>query len=625
MNRTVSVIVLVVLVVVGTMSPSVLASETRTVHGSITLTNGHGHDADFTWNISDPNNTYLFNWNQTVEGFQNDTGLNGTFTGPFLPPGEVMIVENLNDIDTLTICGQTRFQSSWIMSGSSESYWRVPERGPGYGGIVNLTIWRIDSPGILNFTNAWEPNSASHPILVFNYSYELTNTELNDTYRFYNTTTSWDNHTFNSTWVRVAAPIHGDDSYAFRWEVTNRSTYYEHWVRLAQNDIGGDRIYTTWLFYPNGTRYFLNADLDVSVLHVFGMGHSVWGDTAENVVDDPVIQWDVQLRDPIDEGDNLTVMVPFVSPVTNDSQVRISVATFNGSWSAWFYASEDGPTDFGLKSWTWDAGWPAQNFTITLTIMNTTRTLWIYDPNTEGDPDFPYLFSRYNYTSHDWAPAGYNFGGIPYGILQVTNGSWENTQPVHEFYLGGRQVDPDSVYNKAWGRSRSSQHSDDWILDMLVTGYEGIARVTAAISFSFDGQFGRAWDALDFDTPFPTDAPWYFGKYYLQFVMAVKDFLGDLGDKFWSAMAWIYEGIVWLVENAGWVLAGAFKILTLFIAIPIWGRFFLVIGALIKFGWIMAQDGLIKSAEFASEFWSNYIATSYAKKFVSRVPIPGVK
>jgi hypothetical protein len=79
-------------------------------------------------------------------------------------------------------------------------------------------------------------------------------------------------------------------------------------------------------------------------------------------------------------------------------------------------------------------------------------------------------------------------------------------------------------------------------------------------------------------------------------------------------MVWIYEGVQWVVANAPWLLAGTMKVLTLFITIPVWARFYRLLQGLIKFGWVMARSGLVAAAEFADEFWQEYIATSYVKK-----------
>jgi len=592
-----------VLLVLGmAMSPSVLGAETREVYGSLRLEADADFDANFTFNLSDPANSYLMNWNQTVEGFQDNASLDGAFTGPFLPPLEMLVKTNLNDVETLTACGVTRFKKEWVMSGSTESWWRVPWRGPYYGDTVNLTLWRVGSPDQLNFTTD-TPNSASHPTKVFDHSYDLDVDELNLTFRWYNTT-AW-NHTFNSTWVRVAAPVHGDEFYAFKWEVTNDTTYAEHWLRFAQNDVADDRIFTTWVFYPNETYDYLEADLDVSVLHVVGHGYGMWGREFE---DDDNITFRKALEEDIENGDYLTVMVPFLEMVDNSTNVWVSVNVVESGYSAAFLVAENGPTDFGLHSWLYDLPASGSTVQVTIRIQNRTRTLWVLDPNTKEDPDVTWELSRHVVENHAWAPDDYYFGGVPYASVQVTNGSWVNALPPPVYILGGRVVGLESVVKR-------SQDSPDWWVQYYLDGYEGMVRVWLAIKFTIRGDYANASNILDPDAPFPTDVGWFPGRYFFQAAFALADFGGQV----WSALVWVYNGIVWIVKNAPWVIAGTLKILTLFITLPIWARYFILIGGLIKFGWTMARKGLIEAAEFADEFWTNYIATSYAKKAVGLV------
>lgn len=800
-----------------------MAGDTLTVEGWLRLDNDFDFEPNMTFNISDPSNTYLLNYNQTVQGFQNKSGLTGTFTGPFLPPIEIQAAVNKNDIQTFTVCGLAEFKSDWILSGSSESWWRVPERGPYYSDMVNLTIWNVGSPSALNFTDSTVPNLASHPRKVHDFSYSLDESEKNSTFYWYNTT-AWE-HQFNSTWVRVNTQIYGGESYAIRWEMTNRSTWAKHWLRLSQNDMADDGVFNTWLFYPNGTRDNISADLDISVLHTYGMGYSVsgneidysfsideydpfededgvdlqvhnpywnyysesagtsfeidnsvvWDGTSSlkvimddltsyfgredmskggvfyqeisfkegplgfryygynsafdnilqwrmshsgnylvfyfgngadgsdttavyysetdylsvrnwydipnnrqkmqvrinngtwNIVDVPVgcpdygdgwgnfrndftasylhtffyyflngigTQWfdnyyfnesgtinilfQSKLSEEITENDNLTIMMPFFESVDNSSNVRIAVSTLNDSWATYFWVAEHGPTDFGLKSWTWDVAWPADEFKINCTFQNVSRKLWIYDRNTLLDPDIEYEFNRYQVTQGSWEPKDYYFGGVPYHALQITNGSWVNADPPAVYYLGGRLVDDPSTL------VRNAQFGDDWLLQFWISSifggasYADVARVTAAFSYAITGQWDQIGPALNPKMPFPTDAPWYFGKYLFPAAIAAGEFIQGLESKIWSAMVWIYEGLVWIAKAASWFLAGTLKVFGLFFVIMVWARYWMVIGGLIKWGWITARDGLVAGSEFASEFWSRYISTSYIKKIATK-------
>ena len=797
--RRVMALLMAFLVLAVLYAPVVLGAETRTVTGFLRIDHDAEFEPNFTFNLTDPASLDLLNWNQTVEGFQNDSGIIGAFTGPFLPPIEVLGAVNNYDVETLTVCGKVRFKTEWVMSGSSESWWRVPERGPYYGDNVNLTVWRVGSPDLLNFTDAMVPNNASHPNLVFNYSYDLINDTMNETFRWYNTT-AW-NNTFNSTWVRVVAPIHGDDFYAVRWMVTNRTVRAQHWLRFSQNDIGDDRDFKTWAFYPGGTVDLVGADLDFSVLHTVGHGYSVWGteieqgegeegpgetwkymptnfddmtdsltptgtgdggiwdgdwgntgsvnlalegvdviegsysisatniasnnqvfyllDTGFDVTDydtltfsykpkttsvvsfqlwiylpdsggyrykalgpfvqnswntvevplwagfssggspdytdllkimfyfnsatsgqsclidkmfftdddadepgggggaAPTLRWNTTLEDPITDGDYLTVLVPFLTTVENDTNVHIEFGTPNGSWVSEFWVAEHGPTDFGIKSVEWEEDWDTSDIQINMTIYNVTRRLWVVDRNTLNDPDLTWTYNHYNVEAHAWAPGDYGFGGIPYHVLQITDGAWENAGAPVAFFLGGRGV---------WDMRKTPvncQHSDDWYVELWLTGYEGIARGTAAFSFALTGQWGKASDVLNPRIPFPTDPVWFYGMYLFPAIIAASDWvvdvLGGLGERIWSALVWIYEGIQWVVANAPWVIAGTLMIITFFVTLPVWARFYRLLQGLIRFGWTIADKGLGAGAEFANTFWTEYVSTSYAKKAIGMI------
>jgi len=813
--NNITVIIVIIVIMFSMLSPSVLAAETTTVDGWIRIDpDTDNMTVNMSWNASDPTNTYLFNWNQTVEPFETNNSITGSFTGTFLPPIEFQVVEGVGN---LTLLGLVKFKSTWIMSGSTESWWRVPCQGPSFGNGTNLTLWHIDSPATLDVETDGSPNNISHPIKIFDQDFNMNATSLNDTVRYWNGT-AW-NRSFNSTWVRVLAQIHTDEFYLVRWVINISSGPYL--IRFSSTDQCEDRVFKTWVIHENGTKEIYEADIDYSVLHIHGMGHAVWGNeillnntiveydsfddtdgtdlqvhnsywdyyseggSSSNEIETDVlfktngtlksyrdgsnsplfgsnldvtasrisIEWyftsdtgiglnsrfyvysvgpqlivyfrlyessvrvywgngvggasyntkgftggewchvrvemdfdnnrqrvffaenngtligldppggspdygdgwgnfyldysangidyfmyifqggtgntrydefylnyttpveiifDTELDDPINEWDYLTALVPFMDVVNNGTNVLINISTLNDTWSNEFWVAYNGPTDFGIKSFQWDQIWTATQFRIKMTFYNLSRTIFIMDHNPEFHPDRTWQFNRYTINYHDWAPSDYYFGGIPYHSLQVTNGSWENTNPTGSYYLQGRLVDPDQIMKKR-------QDSDNWLIEIVMTGYEGVARVTAAIAFAVTGQFDRAWDVLDPNTPFPLDAPWYLGKFYFK----ALNFLTGLGGAIWSGLVWLYETGQWIVNAAGWVFAGVMTLLVLLVIPPIWARFFKIIWGLIKFGWTLAQDGPMKAAEFANAFWKELVETSYVKRVARRIPRRG--
>jgi hypothetical protein len=235
------------------------------------------------------------------------------------------------------------------------------------------------------------------------------------------------------------------------------------------------------------------------------------------------------------------------------------------------------------------------------------------DSNPEFDPDWTWELNRYSIDDHEWAPSDYYFGGTPYHSCQITNGSWENTHPTGTYYLSGRPVDdPDQLMKKR-------QDGDSWFIEIWLTGYEQVGRVTAGFTYVLTGDFDGAWNALDPEQPFPLDAPWYLGKYYFKGL----GFLTDLGGMIWVGLMWLYEVGQWIAANAGWIAAGVFTLLVLFSVPLIWSRFFKAIWGLIKFGWILAQDGVIAASDYAETFWRDFVDTSVVKKVAKRIPSRG--
>ena len=231
-------------------------------------------DVDFnqTFNASASNATDWTNYNATILPFMNDTNISGTFTGSFLPP----VVYELNTATSWgTYIGSVvRFKSEWVMSGSSVSWWRCPALNLTGWSVFYLRIWRLEAPGWLNVTWAGAgPNEASRPFKVF----ETWNSgaTINDTWKGHNVEAWGENWTF--IYNKVEAPIHSDTTYFAQWYIQGGDLSEEggQHILMSQADIGDDgRLYT---HAYDGSEKILEADLDISVIHQYGMGHTVSG------------------------------------------------------------------------------------------------------------------------------------------------------------------------------------------------------------------------------------------------------------------------------------------------------------------------------------------------------------
>lgn len=785
-----------ILLGVGVAVPAA-AAETRVVSGWVRIDGDDDITSNITFNLSDPDDHDLLNWNQTVEPFMDNASLDGAFTGGYLPPS-YLEVANASE-EKIIVCGVVRFKSTWIMSGSSESWWRVPIEGIDNGTYANLTLWHLGSADVVDPDLNGVPNNGSHPVKVFDEPFVMDDSLLNRTFRYWNGT-AWD-RSFNSTWVRVYAPIHSDESYFVRWVIHLNSTL-PYMVRFQQVDVGDDYIYQSWVIWPhNSTSLELEADLDHAVLHTHGLGSAVSGinlpfhqtvlweedwtgvdgesiytydddwdfhsgddDPPREIDDDnpnvgtfsyslkvptdrsayiknynnnplgsptgivrvkswfysewngdiqirfygdvnkyvtlyfsnaqwyfyhgggtytnasgsygtwepfwvdidmingkvalwldndagvmecedgwfpaynndgqldgfmtwespqantwlgpievvdisPVkITWDVEMEDTLTSGDYLTIMVPFLEVVDNSTNVKINIEASSGSFDESFWVAVNGPTDFALKSWSWIWADFTGHFTIDLWAYNVSRDLFIYDRNSKHDPDFDQDYNSFYLTGHPTWPDWYDVGFAPYCALQICNGSWENTHPPADYYLGLRLVDPDQVVK------RSTQSDDLWI-DVVI---ETLQRVTVAISFFLVGNMAGFMRALDFDAPFPTDAPWYLGKYISKPTRYVWERASSWGKAIWNAMVWIWEAIEWVVKYAPWFFAGLIKVLVLFIVIPLFAFCILAIIGVLKWGIILASQGVEPAMDYADEFWTNVL--SRARSIAGRIP-----
>lgn len=256
-----------------------------------------------TYNASAPEARSLSNYNVSAVPFMNASGVSGTFTGPFTPPLFYKVAEETNWTND-RVSTIVRFKSEEVMSGSSVSWWRCPALGL-KGNDTNFTvlfrIWHVDSPGLLDsdivgdlYDN--EPNMARTTI-VFGRAYgksAVYGGAANVTYYWQNYTAgdAWDysdsGTNLSFLWLRVDAMIHADESYLVDWEMWSAEDHLEgegKRLTFTACDVGDNGIYKTWLKF-NASTVLTECDLDVSVVHQYGIGHSVSGWPVEPPVAD---------------------------------------------------------------------------------------------------------------------------------------------------------------------------------------------------------------------------------------------------------------------------------------------------------------------------------------------------
>ena len=268
--KIISVVVIILLVGVSFV-PSVLAESTVELEQIMYIDpDGTKMTWTDTFNFSDPSSNDLTNYNSTIVPFMDETGINGTFTGTFLPPMTWKINDSVT-FDEFRFSSLVRFKSSWVMSGSSVSWWRAPVLNITDWSELNISIWNIVNPSLLNFSSPGVPNAVSVPTLIY---YETYHSERRNVTWFEQNVTAWD-YDYTFYWFRVDAPIHANEDYLIEFKVDGSSCPDGVLVQFSQTDVSDDHIFRSWFDF--GDPYEAGCDLDISVIHQYGMGHTVSG------------------------------------------------------------------------------------------------------------------------------------------------------------------------------------------------------------------------------------------------------------------------------------------------------------------------------------------------------------
>ena len=559
-----------------------------------------------TFNLSNSACTHLFNFNQTVSPFMNNTSIVGTFTGPWMPPS-LITYQNGSAIYAL-LSSITKFQSNQVMSGSSYSWWRVPLDNP-FVTSCQLKIWKVENPNMVNWTGTAPsrvPISLCHPTLVWNNIYNLkSSTELNKTHYWWNGTTEW-NYSHKMAWVRVVAPLHSDISYVYQWTLSLVSSFVR--IYMSLNDIGEDSIYKSWIQTDSGAN-IADADLDCSVIHQYGMGDAVSG---FEVAANSSLHFYSQLGIPrqsigrggflmpshtwIKDGECLTFMMPFIFDATNTSNIHVNITSFDGHWWEDYWVATDGGTDFTVHSVIYDDlidNSVCSIFHINVTFQNETNLIFIYDPITIWDPSYDdegvYATHRFRVIDDPNFPDNPYIYFKPYHSLQITAGIWMNTYVYPISILDGKVIDPQVL--RLFDASEYYRLHYKWEVgwndfkDVILHGYiRGAILDYLGIG---NGEILAAW----FDI-----SPKQLRDDVARAIRIVGYALYQLG-------GYIVAAGKWFADNSSYVFAAMFFGLGLLIFVPIWLALVSFNNRIKNFFLVLARDGPEDAADFAARFW----------------------
>lgn len=587
--RMIILSIIVVLIMIGSSCAS--AVEMREIDQLMRIDPYYPDDYTDVINWSDPASADLSNYNSTVIPFMEETNITGSFTGSFMPPILAQVSESTT-ADLSWISCVARFKSDWVMSGSSYSWWRLPIQNMSGFSYINLTIWHLDNPPFIDIVDPnGEPNEGTRPIQIYWNHYVSDGQDL----VWRNQTVSAWGFEWDFVWLRVVAPIHSDESYYVRFVYSETGMTDGHEIMFSQTDVGDDQITKSWFYKDEIVE--LEVDLDISVIHEYGMGYGVSGFEvpSENVS----IKFYSSTSVPVEEGDNLTFMMPFFYDISTSNNVYVSIQGWDTGWSdGWWVAEGDEVVDFTIHSSEWTEEDPGTRFYINITFFNASNLLYIWDQFSDfyiyDDDDSGYQENRFFCGNHTWSPNFlYWFYFTPYHALQVADGEWVNVHVNPVYYLDGRYYE-DFVFEKR-------EHSDPW----YVTLVHGLVLIPYVLYTILDKVIlVDALPNLDLEG-------------YLNWLSsATSRFSNNPAVKFLLSIGmFIWEVVKFVVKWAPYVLAALLKGMNLFIFVPIWVTCVLIINGVKRFGVIMASEGAVAAADYADDFVKNSV------KMIRSVPV----
>lgn len=251
------------------------AQQTETIEGIIFI---DPLNKNFTQriNIVNISDSKYSNFNLSIKPFiENNTETNGRVIAPLLFP---YIVDVNTTSKNISLGHFVRFDSSQIMNGISKMWLRLPLTNLTNNAAFNIRIyksWISRSSFNVNFTDSGPIFNQPGAIkLIYNYSDNFSATGQ----IWYNNTINQTVNTLNSNyglqWLKINAPILPGERYFIYYNFTNL-TGNNH-ILFSPCDVLSDQEYNAWIKY-NATEYYLDADLDLSIIAITGLGSGIGG------------------------------------------------------------------------------------------------------------------------------------------------------------------------------------------------------------------------------------------------------------------------------------------------------------------------------------------------------------
>ena len=368
----------------------------------------------------------------------------------------------------------------------------------------------------------------------------------------------------------------------------------------AQNPPGGAPDYGNgWgNFYADGT----GSKVDFFFWQAYSGTGDTWYDEFYLNYSVPLtLNYNSQTSVTVTNGDNVTFFMPFFEEFTNDTNAYVTISDRDtGTWTRSWWVCEDGPTDFIIKSHTWNMGYDETDFTIEIIIYNVTNLMFIHDWNTEFRPYLSPDFNYFDMMGHATWPDVIDICFRPYHALQVSNATWENTHPPPVYVMDGRVVDINDY------QMMEEYNSDPWYIQLLKGYvYYQVWVYNMADKFIFfdilpdlDGE--TVWNYL-------CDAAVWLKNH----AVGVLSMLGG----------YMVEIAEFLADAASWLAANMLRWLAVMMAFPIWTVAVLVVNSVKRFAVIYAADGPEAGGQYAAHLVGNAFTSAQSVAYRATSPI----
>jgi len=312
----------------------VVSAEVTQVSKTLYIQPNFNFDYTTSLNIVNKSNINYTNTELLIEPFILDSGIDGGFSGSFLPPAKFQLNDATSSStnDHLILSSIVEFNRKNLLSGSSVSWWRCPyfynssiPASRDWG--LTLSIYHLNTPRTANLSFEYAggisnypvvPTLHSDPSLIFTKTYSDCGQTQNDNQwnftRFgklplnetlldpdlplqtdslepdYNPYMWMIDNSYNITidysmaWFNVTAPIYPGEAYMVIWDIIDSTTSPNEagsfW--LTASDIGNNYYGKTLVSWNDRDIFEIPLDLDSSVIFQVGMGSGVTGEKLQD-------------------------------------------------------------------------------------------------------------------------------------------------------------------------------------------------------------------------------------------------------------------------------------------------------------------------------------------------------